>query len=73
MKCSWEEKIPNEVLYIIFLVRRHFVDIFLAVFKVILYSCCFEIHNKNQNADFLHSGAVCVHVSDEIKLRPEPM
>jgi len=24
--------------------------------------------NKNQNADFLHSGALCVHVSDETKL-----
>jgi hypothetical protein len=24
--------------------------------------------NKNQNAHFLHSGALCVHVSDEIKL-----
>jgi len=24
--------------------------------------------NKNQNADFLNSGALCVHVSDEIKL-----
>jgi len=45
------------------------MDTFLAVFKVILYKRCLEMHyNKNQNADFLHYGALCVYVSDEIKL-----